>query len=157
REQSGRVARGPLEARVQRGGERLADLAALGWRQPNFGADIDIGLQRLQHAAEIALALAVAIHLRRVEIIDAELDGARNSAFLIGGGALDHEPADRATAEAEQRDVETGSAKLSLLHRRLLVPARRPISPPARPACQLSGKDGALAARIAEAPLGRMT
>ena len=106
----------PLQAGVERGRDRCADPARLGWRQAHLGADIDIGLQRLQHAAEIALALAVAVHLRRVEIVDAEFERARHGALLIGRLALDHQPANRAAAEPEQRDIETGSAEPAFFH-----------------------------------------
>ncbi len=51
----------PLQAGLERSGDRLADTARLGRRQAHLRADIDIGLQRLQDAAEIALALAVAV------------------------------------------------------------------------------------------------
>ena len=111
------VASQPLQARLQRRGYRRTDLAALGRRQANLCADIDIRLQRFQHAAEIALGFAVAIHLRRVEVVDAELDRARHRALLVGGGALDHQPADGAAAKAEQRDVETGPAEFPSFHR----------------------------------------
>jgi len=103
-------------------------------------SDADVGFEHLEHPAEIALALAVAIHLRRVEIIDAELDRARDGALLIGGGALGHQPTDRAAAKAEQRYVETGPAELSSFHRRLLRSFSRPIRSPAGPVCQLSGR-----------------
>src|SRR5947207_65989 len=115
-EQIDRVALQPLQAGFEGSGDRLTDLAALGGRQSHLGADIDIRLQRLQHPAEIVLGFAVAVHLRGVEIVDAELDRARDGAFLVGGGALDHQPADRAAAKAEQRYVETGAAALSVLH-----------------------------------------
>lgn len=35
----------PREAGFERGGDRRADLARLGWRQSHLGADIDLGLQ----------------------------------------------------------------------------------------------------------------
>ena len=139
-EQINRVALHPLEASLERGGDRLADLAALGRRQPHLGADIAIGLQRPQDTPEIALGLAVAIHLRRVEIIDAEFDRPPHRALLIGGFALDHQPADRAAAEAEQRYVETGPAEFALFHRRLRCAA-----------CLLV----LLGARLLDNPIGR--
>ena len=84
-EQIDLVALQPLQAGVQRGGDRGADPARLGRRQPHLGADIDIGLQRFQHAAEIASRdLAVAVHARRIEIVDAELERARHRALLVG-------------------------------------------------------------------------
>src|SRR5207248_6581235 len=80
----------------------------------------------------------------------AELDRATNGAFLIGGGALGHQPADRAAAKAEQRYVETGPAELSSFPRRLLRSLPRPIRSPARPACQLSERRDPAETRLRE-------
>ena len=72
--------------------DRLADIGAVLGRQPHLGADHDVGLERLQHAAEIALGLAVAVERRRVEIVDAGLDGARHGALLVAGRPLVNNP-----------------------------------------------------------------
>ena len=95
-------------------------------RQPHLGADIDLGLQRLEDAAEILFRAAVAVLRGGVEIIDAELQRAGDGALLVGRRAADHQPADRAAAEAQQRDVEPGLAEPAFFHHSL----PRRVSPP---------------------------
>jgi hypothetical protein len=109
-----------IEAGFQRGGDRGADLAALGGRQPHLGADISVGLQRLPDPAEVLFALAVAVHRGRVEVVDAEFERPGDGALLFGGHPLDHEPADRAAAEAEQRYLEPRPAEPPFFHAPLL-------------------------------------
>ena len=84
--------------------------------EPDLGADDDIGLQRLEHTAEIALGLAIAVERRGVEVVDAGLDGARRGALLVGRRALGEQPADGAGAIAQHRDLETGASEPALLH-----------------------------------------
>src|SRR5205814_5805533 len=122
-------------------GDRLADLAPLGRRQADLCADVAFWFQRLQHPAEIDLGLPIAVHLRRIEIIDAELERPRHRAFLVRRGALDHQPANRAAAETEDAKVKTGPAKSALFHRRSLRCSVCVIATDQAPpggACQLS-------------------
>ena len=114
------VAAEALQAVVHALRDRLADVGAMSAAQPELGAEDDIGLQRLQHAAEIALGLAVAVERRGVEVVDAGLDGARGGALLVGRRALGEQPADGAGAVAEHRDLEAGASEPALLHRLVL-------------------------------------
>ena len=121
------------EARFERRGNPGADLARLGGRlQAHLVPDMETGLQRLDDAAQILLRPAFAILRGGVEIIDAELQRASNRAFLVGRRTADHEPADRAAAETEQRDVETGLAEPALFHHRLLIMPPDQIAPDRR-------------------------
>ena len=124
----------PRQARIQRGGDRGADPAFLFRRHAHLGADQHIGLEAFEDAAEIALGLALPVHRRGVEIIDAQFERPRDRALLIGGVALYDQPADRAAAEAEEREAEAALAKHSLFHAAL---PRCPIeSRPAAAGCQ---------------------
>src|SRR4030095_11931646 len=80
--------------------DRLVDIGAMLGRQPHLGADDDVGLPCVQHAAEVLLGFAVAVERGRVEVVDAGLDGARDRALLVGRGTLGEQPADRARALA---------------------------------------------------------
>ena len=73
-------------------------------------------LQLLQHAAEIGFRLAVAIQHRGVEIVHAGLERARHRALLVGGIAAHHQPAHRAAAEAQHRDLQSGPPECPHLH-----------------------------------------
>ena len=46
-----------------------------------------------------------------------ELQRPRHGALLVGRGALDHQPADRAAAEAQHRHLDPGPPELALFHR----------------------------------------
>ena len=104
------------QALVHRLRDELGDPRAVGRLQPELGAEHDVGLQRLQHAAEIALGLAVAVERGGVDVVDAELDGARDRPLLVGRRALGHQAADGAGAEAEHGNFEAGAAQFTLLH-----------------------------------------
>ena len=110
----------PGEAGVQRGGDASGDLARLGRRQPHLGAEIDVGLQLLEHAPEILFRAAVAVLRGGVEIIDIELERARHRAFLVGRRAAYHQSADRAAAETQERHIEPGLAEPAFFHALLL-------------------------------------
>jgi hypothetical protein len=48
-----------------------------------------------------ALRLAIAVECRGIDVVDAELDGARHGALLVARIALGHKAADCAGAEAQ--------------------------------------------------------
>ena len=104
------------QALVHRLRDELGDPRAVGRLQPELGAEHDVGLQRLQHAAEVALGLAVAVERGGVDVVDAELDGARDRPLLVGRRALGHQAADGAGAEAEHGNFEASAAQFTLLH-----------------------------------------
>ena len=81
--------------------DRLADIGAMLDAEPHLGADDHVGLQRLQHAAEVLLGFAVAVERRGVEVVDAGLYGARRGALLVGRPALGEQSADRSCAVAQ--------------------------------------------------------
>ncbi len=116
-EQVDMVAAHAAEAVVHALGDRLGHIGAVLGRQPHLGADHDVGLERLQHAAEIALGLAVAVERRRVEVVDAGLQSARHGALLIVRPALGHQPADSARTVAKHGNLKTRASQTSLLHR----------------------------------------
>jgi hypothetical protein len=105
-----------LQTLVHASRHRVSDTCPVAGLEPELGAEHDIGLQLLQHAAEVALRLAVAVERGGVDVVDAELDGAGDRALLVGGIALGEEAADRAGAVAEHRDFKTGAAQTSFLH-----------------------------------------
>ena len=72
-----------------------------------FGADENLRpFQRLQHAPEVALGYAVAVHRRGVEVVDAELHGARDRALLVGRCTFHHQATHGAAAEAQHRNFK---------------------------------------------------
>ena len=89
----------------------VRDAAEIGARQADLGADNRVGgFQLLQNAAEVLFRLAVAVLHRRVEVIHADLERAGDGAFLIARIAAHHQPADRAAAEAQHRNLHAGAA-----------------------------------------------
>src|SRR5207253_167595 len=106
----------PLQALVERAGNRPGDVVQIVRVQPELRADLHVRLQRLQHLPEIALGLAVAVRRRGVEIVDAELHRPRDRALSLRRCSTDDEPADVAAAEPERRDRETRLAETPRLH-----------------------------------------
>jgi hypothetical protein len=110
-----------VEARLERGRDRGADVRALR-RHAHLGREHDLRLQAREHAPEIALRGAVAIGRGGVEMVDAGLERARHRALLVGGRAPGHQPADRAAAEGQHGNVEPRAAELAFLHKFSRVP-----------------------------------
>src|SRR5712692_1622817 len=84
--------------------------------EAQLGADEHVGPELGEHAPEVAFGLAVAVLRGRVEIGDAQLDGALGGAHALARLATDHQPADVAAAEADFGDLLAGSAKCPLFH-----------------------------------------
>ena len=109
----------PSQAAVERRRDSLRDVAELARGHADFGADHDIGrLQHLQDAAEIVFRFPVAVLNRRIEIIDAGRDRARNRAFLVSGITAHHQSTHRAAAEAQHGELHCRAPKDPHLHRR---------------------------------------
>ena len=104
-----------LQTGIERRRDQRADAGPLG-REPHFGRDDHVRLQRGQHAAEIFLRGAVAIRRRGVEKIDPGLERTRNRALLIRRAPARHQPADRAATEGQYRNVKSGAAEFSCVH-----------------------------------------
>ncbi len=106
-----------LQACVERLRHRLADAAEIRGRQPHLGADDRVGgLELLQDAAEVLFGFAVSVLHRGVEIVDAGLERAGDGALLVGRIAAHHEAADRAAAEAEDREPHPAAAEGAFVH-----------------------------------------
>ena len=97
----------------------VGNAAELAGRQPDLGADGHIGrFQLLQNAAKVLFRFAIAVLHRGVEVVDPRGDRPRNGALLVGRIAAHHEPAHRATAEAQHRELHSRAPKYPQLHRR---------------------------------------
>ena len=106
------------EAAFDRRRDGVGDAAELIRLQPHLGADDNIGrLQLLQNAAEVLFRFAVAIQYRRVEIVHTGVDCPRDETLLVSGIAAHHDAAYRAAAESQRRDLHSGAAKYTHLHR----------------------------------------
>src|SRR5262249_54115634 len=68
------------------------------------------------HLAEVRLGLAGAVGRRGIEIVDAELECARDRSLALGGRAADEQPAHVATAETEDADAEPRPSKRAIVH-----------------------------------------
>ena len=109
----------PRQTAFERNPDGIINAAKLAGRQPDLGADRDIGrFQLLQDAAKVLLRFAIAVLHRGVEVIDPRSDRPRNGALLVGRIAAHHEPAHRATAEAQHRELHPRAPKHPQLHRR---------------------------------------
>src|SRR6185312_15959191 len=107
-----------FEAVLERLRDRIANASGIAWRQPDLGANHDIGrLERLQDAAEVLFGFAVAVLHGRVEVVDAGGERPRDRALLVGRRAAHHEPAHGAAAEAEQGQLHSGAPEYARLHR----------------------------------------
>jgi hypothetical protein len=109
------IAPQPVEARLERGRDRGADVRPF-VRHAHLGGEHDVWLQAREHTAEILLRGAVAIGRRGVEQVNAGLERARDRALLVGRCPLGHQAADRAAAEGQHRDLEPGAAECALFH-----------------------------------------
>ena len=109
------IALQPLQARLERGRDRRADVGRSAGTRTLVRED-DVRLELREHAADVRLRGAVAVGGGGVEVIDAGLDRARDRALLIRGRAFGHQPADRAAAEGEHRNVKAGAAEFSFFH-----------------------------------------
>ena len=108
----------PRQAAFERRRHGVGNAAELAGRQPDLGADDDVGrLQLLQDAAEVLFRFAVAVLHRGVEIVHAGGDRPRDGALLVGGIAAHHQSADRAAAEAQHRELHSRASKDPQLHR----------------------------------------
>ena len=107
----------PIAAKPrQTGFERLrhgvGNVAEVGGRQPDLGADDDVGrFELLQDAAEILFGFAVAVLHRGVEVVHAGGERACDGALLVEWFAAHHQSADRAAAEAQHRKLHSGAAE----------------------------------------------
>ena len=92
----------PRQAVFERLCYGVGDALAVGGWQPYLGADGDVGrLEVLQDATEVLFRFTVAVLHRGVEVVHAGFDGPRDGALLVKRIAAHHQPADRATAEAQ--------------------------------------------------------
>ncbi len=108
-----------LQAAVKGSAYGVLDPAEIAGRQADLGADDGVGgLQLSEHAAEILLGLAIAVLYRGVEVVHPGLERPGDSPFLLAGVAAHHQPADRAAAEAEDRDPHPRATEDPHLHRR---------------------------------------
>src|SRR5260370_12205889 len=86
---------------------------------PDLGADGHVGrFEPLQHTAEILFRFAVAVLHRGVEVVRAGVDRPRDGALLVERIAAHHESADRAAAEAQHRELQSGAPEQPQFHRR---------------------------------------
>jgi hypothetical protein len=72
----------------------------------------------LQHAAEILFRFAVAVLHRCIEVVHAGGDRSRDGALLVERIAAHHQSADRAAAEAQHRELHSGSPEYPHFHSR---------------------------------------
>src|SRR5262249_45558688 len=107
----------PLQAGVERPRHRVADAAEVVGLQPHFGAAQRVGgLELLPDGAEVLFRFAFPVLPRRVEIVDAGRDRACDGALLVARVAAYHQPADRAAAEAQHRELQSGASERAHLH-----------------------------------------
>ena len=103
----------PRQAALDRLCDRAGNAAEVTLRQSYLGADDRVGrLQNPQNPAEVLFGFAIAVLNRGVEVIDAGLERPRDGALLVGGIAAHHDAADRATAEAEDRELHSRATKV---------------------------------------------
>src|SRR5262249_18379456 len=96
----------------------VGDAAEVGGLQPHFRADHHVGrLEHLQDAAEIPFRLAFTVLPRRIEVVHAGRERARDGALLLARVAAHHQSADRAAAEAQPRQPEPGAPEWPHFHR----------------------------------------
>ena len=108
----------PRQAAFERRRYGVGDAAEIAGRQPDLGADGDVGrFQLLQNAAKVLFGFAVAVLHRGVEIVHAGGERPRDGALLVGGIAAHHDSADRAAAEAQHRELHSRASKDPQLHR----------------------------------------
>ncbi len=86
--------------------------------QPDLGADGHIGrFEPLQDTTEILFRFAVAVLHRGVEVVHAGSDRPRDRALLVEWIAAHHEPAHRAAAESQHRELHSCAPEYSHFHR----------------------------------------
>src|SRR5215207_9050905 len=76
-----------------------------------------IAPQVLKDATEITLRCTVSVLDRGVEIVHFGFQGTGDCPLLISGIAADHQPADRSTPEAQDRNLQPCPAKRPFFHR----------------------------------------
>ena len=108
----------PRQTALERCPDGVINAAKLAGRQPDLGADDDVGrFQLLQNPAKVLFRLAIAIQHRGVEVVDAGGDRACDCTLLVGGIAAHHQSAHRAAAEAQHRELHSRAPKDPQLHR----------------------------------------
>jgi hypothetical protein len=75
----------------------------------------------LQDAAEILFRFAVAVLHRGVKVVHAGGERPRDGALLVERIAAHHQSADRATTEAQHRELHSGTPECPHFHRRSSV------------------------------------
>ena len=105
-----RIAAQSLQAGFDGAHHRARDVIKLGLLDHHFRADQDVRAQLGQHTTETALRLAVAVDGRGVEVVDAQLHGARDRPHHLPEIAAHQQSAGGAAAEAEGRDTQAGAA-----------------------------------------------
>lgn len=114
------------ETGFERLGDGVGDAAEVAGGHPHLGADRHVGrFELLQDPAEVLFGFAVAVLHRGVEVVHAGGDRARDGALLVERIAAHHQPADRAAAEAQQRELHPGAPECSHFHRRSSARANR--------------------------------
>ena len=103
-----------LEAVLDRAGERPRHVGQVG--QAALAAHDHLRAQRAQHDAQIALRFSAAIRGRGVQVVDAELDRARDGPLAISRRAAHHQPAHVAAPEGERGDLEPCPAQRPVVH-----------------------------------------
>src|SRR5215471_1802575 len=87
-------------------------------RQPDLSTDDHVGgLEVVQDAAEVLFRFTITVLDRGVKVIHTGRDCACDSALLVERIAAHHQPADRAAAETQYRELHSGAAEHPHLHR----------------------------------------
>jgi hypothetical protein len=103
---------------LERHRDRIGNAAELTGRQPDLGADGDVGgLQLLQNPAKVLFRFAITVLHRGVKIVHAGGDRACDGTLLFGRIAAYHKSAHGAAAEAQHRELHSRAPKNPQLHR----------------------------------------
>src|SRR5207237_10210953 len=81
----------------------------------HLGADVDIGLEFVEHLAQVLLRLPIAIHGSRVEVINTGLNGPRHRTHAGMRLLTDDQATDVAAATAECGNAQSGLATCAIL------------------------------------------